>query len=147
MAREKEKEKAVARELFVNTDLTQKDIAEKLEVSPTTVVKWASEGKWDDLKLAKQTTHTETIVILRHMLKSLVEKNKTKLEEDTLTPGDMDMQTKLVSQIDDLENKIGISTIIEVLDGFFSFIPKSEKDFRKTLAEYQTKFLMNKVNG
>lgn len=147
MANKKKKEETVARELFINTQMTQKDIAEQLNISPTTVVKWAALGKWDELRDGKQSTTSQTVAILKGMFKTMVEKNKEKLDNNQLTPGDMDAQIKLKNQIEDVEQSLSIPTIIEVLDRFLGFIPKSEKEFRKELAGWQTKFLMDKLNG
>jgi transcriptional regulator with XRE-family HTH domain len=145
MAGNKDKEKSLFRELYLNTPLSQKDIAERLGISVQTANAWVAKDNLDDLRLAKNTTNSETIAKLRQMLKRVVDLNNEKLEAGELTPGDMDLQTKLVSQIENLQGSIGVQTIIAVLDDFIRFVPLAEKDFRKQLAEWQTKFLLSKV--
>lgn len=145
MAGNKDKERSLFRELYLNTNLTQKDIAERLGISAQTANAWVAKDNLDQLRLAKNTTNTETIAKLRQMLKKVVDLNNEKLNAGILTPGDMDLQTKLVSQIENLQGAIGVQTIIAVLDDFISFIPLAEKELRKQLAEWQTKFLLSKV--
>jgi len=41
-----------ARNLYLNTDFTQKEIAEKLGLDPKTIYLWIKKGKWDEMKAA-----------------------------------------------------------------------------------------------
>ena len=47
MAKSKDNIKEIAQILFLQNKLSQKEIAEKLEVSQQTVTRWAKAGTWD----------------------------------------------------------------------------------------------------
>ncbi|WP_020211388.1 hypothetical protein [Flavobacterium rivuli] len=56
MARLKQVEKDYAKVLFVNDNLSQKEIAERINVTEKTIGKWVKDGKWDELKVSMLTT-------------------------------------------------------------------------------------------
>ena len=42
---------AIAQDLFLETDKTQKEIAQIVHVTEKTLTKWKNEGEWDMLKM------------------------------------------------------------------------------------------------
>ena len=143
MAKEKEKEIALA--LFVNTDMTQKLIAERLDVSEKTIGSWVEKGAWEKMKLAKQTSMTETVSNLRELLKMKVEENKLKMNDKTFCKADSDQVLDLAKTIEILENEMPLRSYIQVLEEFLQYVPRSEKKDRETIVRWQTEFLTNKA--
>ena len=41
-----------ARDMYLNTNFTQKEIADKLGINPKTIYLWIKKGKWDEMKAA-----------------------------------------------------------------------------------------------
>jgi uncharacterized protein YjcR len=140
----KSKEKELAAQLFIYTDMSQKDIACKINVTEASVSKWAKEEKWDELKLAKSTTNASTIAGLRILLQKQVERNKEKMETGEFAKADADTMLELARTIDSLEGTIPLRTYIQVMEEFMDSIPHDKAKFKTEVAELQMKFLLNR---
>ena len=57
----KDHEKNLARQLFIDTALSAKEIAAQVKITEKTFSKWREGGKWDELKSAKHVTLQEII--------------------------------------------------------------------------------------
>ena len=47
-----------AKMLYLNEHITQKEIAERVNVNKMTIGKWVKEGKWEEMKTAVSITKT-----------------------------------------------------------------------------------------
>lgn len=71
MARAKQLEKEYAQSLFVNENLTQKEIAERINVTEKTIGKWVKEGNWETLKVSMMTTKDTQLAVLYKQLEQI----------------------------------------------------------------------------
>lgn len=71
MGTRKQVEKDLAKILFVNEGVTQKEIAERLNLTEKTVSKWVKEGEWDKLKTSMLVTKDNQLTALYRQLENL----------------------------------------------------------------------------
>lgn len=143
MANKKARERELAAQLFMNTNMSQKEIAENVGVSEKTISGWALEGKWENLKTAKQTTYAESLADMQFLLNRMLQKKKDKMEADTYTKEDSDSILELTKSINLLEGKIPLRTKIQVLEEFMDFIPQKNSKLKTALAAFQTQYLLS----
>lgn len=78
MAVRKQVEKDLAKVLFVNDGVSQKEIAERLKVTEKTVGKWAKEGNWEKLKTSLLVTKDNQLTGLYDQLQAAIDEIKTR---------------------------------------------------------------------
>lgn len=108
-----EKRKEWAKLLFTKEQMSQKDIAEKVGVTPQTVNRWVKKENWETLRVSLSVTREEQ---LRHLYSHLSEINANiaSRPEGERFPNakEADTITKLSSSIDKLERESGIGEVI-----------------------------------
>jgi transcriptional regulator with XRE-family HTH domain len=78
MGTRKQVEKYLAKVLFVNDNISQKEIAERLKVTEKTVSKWANEGDWEKLKISLLVTKDNQLTALYGQLQTVNDEIKTR---------------------------------------------------------------------
>lgn len=78
MAIRKQVERDLAKVLFVNDNVSQKEIAERLKVTEKTVSKWVKEGEWEKLKVSLLVTKDSQITSLYSQLQAVLDEIKTR---------------------------------------------------------------------
>ncbi len=144
MANTKSDAKKLALELYMYTSLSQKEIAGKVGVTEKTLSSWATDEKWEDLKTARYSTHSQTLANLNELLRLTVESHLKKRKEGTFTKNDADELVEITKSIEALQEGISLRTYIQVFEEFLNSIPVKDAKFRNALAEYQTLFLTAK---
>lgn len=71
MGTRKQVENDLAKILFVNEGVTQKEIAERLNLTEKTVSKWVKDGDWEKLKTSMLVTKDNQLTSLYRQLESL----------------------------------------------------------------------------
>lgn len=92
MAVKKQVERDLAKILFVNEGATQKEIANRLDVSEKTIGKWVKDGEWEKLKVSMLVTKDNQLTALYRQLENLNTEISTR-------PIVRDIPTKLLSPI------------------------------------------------
>lgn len=135
----KEKEKLIARELYLNTSMSQKEIAIKLGISEQTLSKWIKVGKWEELKAAKSITKEQ---LLKQAYEQLAAINKT-IEERGGVPDKQlsDAKGILVKEIALLEKNHSISTAVYIMDRFLNYILTHNSSIAKEVSQMQLSFI------
>ncbi|MDN4015252.1 hypothetical protein QX233_22650, partial [Chryseobacterium gambrini] len=82
-------------DLFLETDKTQKEIAEIIHVTEKTLGKWKTEGEWDLLKSASTVT-------ARKIIENLYKKAHALSEDPKSKPNDI---IQIANSIEKLSNK------------------------------------------
>ena len=115
----------IARTLFVQGGMTQKEIASKLEVTEQTISRWAKKDHWDELKKNVMSGKQE---ILRSLYTEL-QKLQTIIEEDggVADSKQADIRRKLITDIRQLETRYSVSQTVQVGMDFCEFL--KEIDF------------------
>lgn len=78
MGTRKQVEKDLAKVLFVNDNISQKEIAERLKVTEKTVSKWVKEGDWEKVKISLLVTKDNQLTELYNQLAATMEEIKTR---------------------------------------------------------------------
>ena len=78
MGTRKQVEKDLAKMLFVNENISQKEIAERLDVTEKTVSKWVKEGDWEKLKVSLLVTKDSQLTALYAQLQAVNDEIKTR---------------------------------------------------------------------
>lgn len=78
MAVKKQVEKDYAKVLFVNENISQKEIAFRVKVTEKTLTKWVIEGKWDELKKSMLVTKDNQLIALYDQLEIMTKEIKTR---------------------------------------------------------------------
>lgn len=78
MAVRKQVEKDYAKILFVNENISQKEIASRVKVTEKTLTKWIIEGKWEALKKSMLVTKDNQLTALYDQLEIMTKEIKTR---------------------------------------------------------------------
>ncbi|MBY0488188.1 MAG: hypothetical protein K2P85_13525 [Flavobacteriaceae bacterium] len=78
MAVRKQVEKDYAKILFVNENISQKEIALRVKVTEKTLTKWIIEGKWEALKKSMLVTKDNQLTALYDQLEIMTNEIKTR---------------------------------------------------------------------
>lgn len=78
MGSRKQVEKDLAKLLFVNNGISQKEIAERLNVTEKTVSKWVNEEDWETLKVSLLVTKDNQLKSLYSQLQAVNDEIKTR---------------------------------------------------------------------
>lgn len=120
-----EQKKEWAKTLFVKERLPQKEIAEKVGVSPATMTKWVNENdsQWKKLQKNLFLTREEQMA---HLLDELVQINESiKLKPVGLQFADSklaDVRRKLIKDIKELETSAAIPEVIHSCKKLLEFV-------------------------
>jgi transposase len=144
MANTKDREKALAQDLFILTDKTQKEIASAVGVSEKTMSNWVEAGNWGTLRAGRLSTNSTVVSNLKEVLKQRSEQMLDEIRTGGTTKFG-DELSKISKVIEQLEGEMGIGTYIQVLQEFMGFVGNKDHKFRGQLAEYQAKFLNQKA--
>jgi DNA-binding XRE family transcriptional regulator len=142
----REDQKHHAYTLFVNTAMTQKDIAEKVGVSAQTMTKWANDGKWEQQKKSLTTTRAEQLALLYEILAKLNAEAKAALDDDDPdTNPDADAIIKITAAIKNLEKEAGIGEMIATGLAFLKFMQKQDLHDAKIINKWFFIFIQDKM--
>lgn len=127
---------AIAQDLFLETDKTQKEIAEIIHVTEKTLGKWKTEGDWDMLKSA-------TTVTARKIIENLYKKAHALSEDPKSKPNDI---IQIANSIEKLSNKkVTISQIINVFRDFIIYAFTQDPEIAKEVNLLQKKYVDFKI--
>ncbi|MFA5689880.1 MAG: DDE transposase family protein [Kiritimatiellales bacterium] len=109
--------------LFTSENITQKEVAERVGISPQTMVKWVRDGKWEELKVSITITKEEQ---LRNLYRQLAELNKSIANREEgqrfATPGEADTISKIANSIEKMETDVGLSDIVGTFRNFLHWL-------------------------
>jgi DNA-binding XRE family transcriptional regulator len=141
----KSKERIIAQHLYVDSGLSQKQIAEQLDISEKTISKWKTEDNWDKIRTARRITKSELInKIYKSMNAVMADSNDV---DRPLTSKEADIVSKLSNTLQKLEGQDTLSNHIHVLQQFFTWLKDIDLESAKTLSKYSKEFLINKAKA
>jgi len=109
--------------LFTKETITQKEVAERVGVSPQTMTKWVNAGKWEELRVSVTITKEEQ---LKNLYRQLAEINRAIAEREDgtryATAGEADTISKLAVAIEKMEADIGLADIITTFRTFLIWL-------------------------
>ena len=111
-----------AKMLFLHENLSQKEIAARVQISEVSLSKWINNERWDSLRVSITITREEQ---LKNLYRQLSELNKTIADRDEnryATPAEADTISKLAGAIQKMESDIGVADIVSVGKKFIGFV-------------------------
>jgi uncharacterized protein YjcR len=127
---------SIAQDLFLETDKTQKEIAEMINVTEKTLGKWKAQGEWDMLKSASTVT-------ARKIIENLYKKAHALSEDPKSRPNDI---IQIANSIEKLSNKkVTISQIINVFKDFTTYAFTQNAELAKEINLLQKKYVDYKI--
>lgn len=110
-----QQKKDYARSLYLNENLTQQEIADKVDMSRKTINRWVTTEKWEELKVGMTLTRDQQIANVHRQVSEMNNAILSRPEGQRFaTTAESDTLNKLASFINKLEVDAGISDIISV---------------------------------
>lgn len=139
--------KDLARTLYISSPMTQKQIAEKIDVSEKTMTAWVNDGQWEGLKKSLTTTKQEQLAMLYEILAKMNAEGKAALEDDDPnTNPDSDGIIKIAAAIQKLEKETGVGEMIQTGIAFIGFVQKENLDDAKVINKWFYIFIQDKLS-
>lgn len=130
--------KALAYDLYFNTDKTQKEICEIIGTAEKTFTRWKQDGLWEELKGASTITS-----------QSIITNIYKKMHDLTLAEGDIkaDALAKLARVIEVVsDKKYTFSQIFNVFKEFINWLYPKEPELAKTINKHMRAWVDETIN-
>ena len=131
------KKRKLAAELFINSGITGKAIAEQLEVATATISRWRKEDKWDDTRADLMTSPMELRKILTEELLNIAKGEKAKINSDALA--------KVSKVIESFNKAVSVPVIISILKEFDNWMSEQEPALAIQFLDWHKKFIIHKI--
>ncbi len=136
--------KELAKTLFLNTSMTQQEIADQVGVDRRTITRWVKD--WDGLKINYIQTRD---VLVRSTLMQLeqLDQNINKRDDGCRFPSakEADIRRKLTADLEALEQDASVREIINVARGILDYIRPQNLDHAKLLSDYLDSYIKEKI--
>lgn len=136
--------KELAKTLFLNTSMTQQEIADQVGVDRRTITRWVKD--WDGLKINYIQTRD---VLVRSTLMQLeqLDQNINKRDDGCRFPSakEADIRRKLTADLEALEQDASVREIINVSRGILDYIRPLNLDHAKLLSDYLDSYIKEKI--
>lgn len=145
MSRQKKRE--LAKQIYLRDNLSQKEIADMVDVSQKSLSKWIKEERWDTEKSAYTITREQQIQRLYSHI-STINDNISARDAGKNVPDakEADTLNKLATAIKKLENEVGISEVIGVSMKICNFLrAKGEVEAAKTAAGWFNAYIKENI--
>lgn len=133
-----------AKLLYMQGELQNQQIAEKVGVNRITIGKWVKEGNWEMLRAAVTTTREEQI---RNLYMQLAQMNKTIAARDSkyATSAEADAINKLSGAIERMEGDFNIADVISVGKQLLTWLRKRDPEKAIELSYYIDEFVKERL--
>lgn len=131
--------RVLAERLYVQTGMSQKEIAADLDVSEKSLSKWKTEGEWDLLKAATSTGPA-------HLVKCLLEENQgivddARKERRRIDSKEADIIAKNAVTIERLSSKHNLVAVIDVFTAYNKWLVEINPSLAGQNTDFQRKYL------
>lgn len=141
-----DQKKELAKELYLQGNFTFAEIAEKVGSARQTISKWATQGKWDELKTYMTVGKEKVLKGFYQQLANIQEFIMSREPDKRIaTSAEADRQIKLASAIRKLEDECGITGLIDAGIRFCNYMRTVDIDEAKKIAKYWDIFLTNEM--
>lgn len=138
--------RSIAKTLYLEGNFTQEEIAVKVGASRQTIIRWAKEDKWQELKASLSITPTQ---IISQWQQQIVEINNSIASREEgkryATPAEADALHKLASSIKKLQDDLGISETISVCMSFLSWLRPRDIEEAKRFSNIMDAFIKDQA--
>ncbi|MDB9498579.1 terminase gpP N-terminus-related DNA-binding protein [Nodularia spumigena] len=142
----KANERKLAESLYIDGNLTQKEIAEQLGVTEKTLIQWKDKYNWEKLRIAKRTTKSEIINGL-YMSISRIMKNAQEDKNRALSSSETDQIVKLTRSIEVMEGSESLANYVQAMTAFIKYVQSIDIDAAKSIMPWTKEFLTQKAGS
>jgi|GEM_PF-362492 len=136
-----------ARDMYLNTNFTQKEIAEKLGIDPKTIYLWIKKGKWDEMKAAARQAPG---IIQQQLYNHITAINDSIADRDDHLPTfqEVEMLRKLIVSTKHMQ-QMSVGTYIQAFQELTGFIGPHTNDleFTKRVAVVADEYIKGLVHN
>lgn len=144
MSNKKNPKRELAFILYIETDLTQAEIAERVGTSAVSLSKWAIEGDWEHKKAIDTLSSQKLIREYYHMSFSITELIRT--EKRVATNTEIDSLSKLAAAIEKIDKKTNPHIVMSVLTGYNKYLVTQDLELAQANADYQLAYVSELLN-
>nr|WP_315030455.1 YfeC-like transcriptional regulator [uncultured Porphyromonas sp.] len=138
----------LAQRLYVDSNYTQEEVARIIGVTRQTVIRWAKEHHWQELKAATSVSPAEQIRQLRQQIANINDAILTRpLSERWATPAEADSLNKLATAIAKLEKDVGIEDLVSVAMAMTRWLRTSDPERAKELSNLFNAYIQDVTGG
>ncbi len=140
--------KNLAEKLYMANELSQKEIAENLDVSEQTICKWVAEGNWAVIRKSLTTSKSQQLALQYEILAYLNKSAKEAIEDDDpATNPDYDAIAKVSKSIERLEKDAGIADILQTGIKFIKFTSRENIEEAKIISRWFYLFVQEQMEN
>ena len=136
-----------ARDMYLNTNFTQKEIADKLGIDPKTIYLWIKKGKWDEMKAAARQAPG---IIQQQLYNHITAINDSIANRDDRVPTfqEVEMLRKLIVSTKHMQ-QMSLGTYIQAFQELTSFIAPHTNDleFTKRVAVVADEYIKGLIHN
>jgi transcriptional regulator with XRE-family HTH domain len=128
-----------AKLLFTQEKLSQKEIAEKVNVSEQTITKWvnANNGEWKRLRQSLIVTKKEQLSRIYEQIDEITQEIQKREEgKRYVNSKEADILVKLTAAAKNLETDASVSVVIEVAMKFLDYVRPIDLEKAKEISGY-----------
>ena len=133
-----------AKTLFLTTNMTQAEIAEKVGVARISVVRWAKE--WEGMKLTflqtREARIKSTLLQLDELDRSIAAREEGKRFP---TAKEADIRRKLTADLEALEQEASVREVVNVSIGILDYIRQIDIERAKELSNYFDSYIQERM--
>lgn len=137
--------KALAALLYINQELSGKEVAEIIDVSENTVSKWNKEEHWDRQRSAMRTTPEK--LVLRYYKQSDKIIDVAEEEQRALTTAEVDALAKLAASISKIDKTVSENIVMSVLRNYNNWLLLIDPDTAKANAKHQINYVQTLLDA
>jgi transposase len=142
MAKGKEKEKALAKELYLQTNKTLEQIAEIVLVSRLTISTWAKDGKWKSTKDVQAQTPEKIVQALYAEVEQLNKNIAGRKDGFRFADSkESDARNKIILSIVRMKNNLALPQFVAVLYKFLDHVQSSDLELSKKITPIANDFI------
>lgn len=148
-----DQKKDYAKTLYLRDEFTQKQIAERVDVSEQSMCRWVNEGHWEAQRKSVTVTKGEQLALLYDIMDHLTHDLKTILETLDEPPEEgkpkanpdkiYDAIAKISKSIERLEKDAGIGEIIQAIIALTKFAQHEDLEAAKTIDHWGRLFIQD----
>lgn len=137
--------RAMAHDLFMRTDKSQKEIAIVVGVGSDTISKWVKDGKWKELKAANSVTRSQVINNTLLQIKELQDEINKRADKRYPTSKESDTMIKMGNLIRDLDKSLSLADYISITEELLKWLNEVNPAQAKAVAPYMLEFAQSKA--
>lgn len=146
MPKTKPNQKECAKSIYLSTNETLEEIANKVGVSRQSIARWIKQDGWESIKSAQDKTPEEFI---NDWSAQIAEINKNIIEREEgkrfATPAEADAMRKLQMNIKEMKRSISLTDTIEVLKKFTAWLRIVDAEEAKHFTGYFDAFVKDNL--